>query len=800
MRRLFLVAGFLILSNAVIAQRSAPRLQLPDSIVQVDPEWIDLDNDGLLDIFLLMKSKSGGNYVAIIKGDSVDLLYEMDDRDKVFPIISSQAYLITDYDRDNAMDVIVSGEKNNAPVTAIYLNKGGFEFEEKITTLPSFMLARFVDLDNDARPELIVSGVGNYSKILKQTSEFSWAVIDSLKINCTSMEVLDKDGDGDTDIFVSGMVEANSLMSGFLINEGNFYFTKEHTTPLAGNTSSGDFNGDGFFDIILMGKDLAGQGHTKKYLSGAKGYTIENMSTVLKNGNPFVADFNYDGIVDIGFHGTTISGDTVNIIQYNNGDIELLPRRQVLAQRFGDFDHTGNLNLLTVFSGDFLTVALPENLLKLKNEGPKSPTRAVALPVFNRVFMYWEKPADDHTATPSLTFDLHLTGTSNFQAGEFDLLNEKRLAVTHGNNGTNNFKLIKDISPDNLQFAIQAIDNSFHSGRPCIGGNSGSQACGGKITAEKISACSKERLVLESPPGSLWFSFANGFLGIGEDYSFSSDIGDTLFYYNPIEEGCSSLKAWSIQINDDTLKTEKNEKYACSGTSLEFGVEPGWQNITWMSQIKGPLGSSEKIIFPVSEPDSISVTLSNTKGCKIIRKTAIKISKPDLKLAADQYKIMKGGQVPLEASGADRYSWSPPTGLNDPNIRNPISSPSSSLQYIVTGYDSLNCASQATVTISVEQTGFVPNLFSPNDDGQNDQLRIYGVSSAQRFTFSIYDREGALVYKTSDVAEALQQGWDGTKNGTAQPPGVYFWKVKGEIPSGQLLLNGKDSGSIVLIR
>ena len=87
-----------------------------------------------------------------------------------------------------------------------------------------------------------------------------------------------------------------------------------------------------------------------------------------------------------------------------------------------------------------------------------------------------------------------------------------------------------------------------------------------------------------------------------------------------------------------------------------------------------------------------------------------------------------------------------------------------------------------------------------NNDGQNDQLKIYGLVSAQRFTFSIYDRDGALVYRTSDVLEAVQAGWDGTKNGSEQPPGVYFWKVKGEVPSGQLLLNGKDSGSIVLIR
>jgi hypothetical protein len=41
-------------------------------------------------------------------------------------------------------------------------------------------------------------------------------------------------------------------------------------------------------------------------------------------------------------------------------------------------------------------------------------------------------------------------------------------------------------------------------------------------------------------------------------------------------------------------------------------------------------------------------------------------------------------------------------------------------------------------------------------------------------------------------------GWNQEWNETTA--GVYFWKVKGEIASGQLLLNGKDSGSIVLIR
>ena len=57
------------------------------------------------------------------------------------------------------------------------------------------------------------------------------------------------------------------------------------------------------------------------------------------------------------------------------------------------------------------------------------------------------------------------------------------------------------------------------------------------------------------------------------------------------------------------------------------------------------------------------------------------------------------------------------------------------------------------------------------------------------------------MYKTSNVGEALTQGWDGFTNGVQQPNGVYFWKVEGALSSGRkLLLNGKEEGSLVLLR
>ena len=803
MTRLIIFIGLLIIAEELTAQVAERTVPLPDSILQADPEWVDLDNDGLLDIMMLMKSQSGKNYIGIIKGDTVNALVF---NDKSTSIISYGAYIVADYNRDNAMDVVISGEKNGFPVTAIYINKGKFEFEEVLTALPQFSKARFADLDNDALPELIVSGEDQglfYTRILKQDGEYSWQLAnDSLKMKCTAIEALDADGDGDLDLYLSGKIEPDSLLSGFLINEGNFYLKLKNTLAFTGNASIGDLNGDGFFDIVLMGQDNDGKWQTKQILHTAAAYSVEDLSIEVKNGKPFIADFNSDGVSDLQFHGTNASGDTINTIRYSNNESLLLNKHKLVSQRFGDREHDGDLDFLYLVKKDSLIIILKDNSTPQVNLGPGSPKNAVALPIFNRLFMYWDKPADDHTPEPSLTYDVFLNGIISYQAGEFDLLNEKRLTVTHGNNGTENFRLLRKITVSGIAYSIQAVDNAFHSGRPCIGqgGVQGGNACTATVDTEEVSACSKENVVLKSPPNALWFSFADGYLGKFDQFIFSSEKGDTVFYYNPMATDCGALKAWVIKINNDTIKVEQSEKYACENEQLQFHVEPGWDDIQWTSNLHGNLGSSDNLTYTVTSADSLIVTLTNSTGCKIIRKTAIKISKPELQLSGDHYKIMKGAEVQLQAEGAQRYVWTPSTALNKNDIPNPVASPASSIQYVVTGYDSLGCEDQSTVTVTVEETGFIPNLFSPNDDGKNDQLKIYGLASAQRFSFSIYNREGNLVYKTSDVSEAVQRGWDGTKNGTKQPAGVYFWKVKGEASGGEILLNGKDSGSIVLVR
>lgn len=91
---------------------------------------------------------------------------------------------------------------------------------------------------------------------------------------------------------------------------------------------------------------------------------------------------------------------------------------------------------------------------------------------------------------------------------------------------------------------------------------------------------------------------------------------------------------------------------------------------------------------------------------------------------------------------------------------------------------------------------YVPNSFTPNNDGKNDIFGPVAVASkSAEFTMYIFDRWGDLVYKTSDVL----QGWNGSFNnsGPVCPEGVYsfriFYKTK-EIKSKEII------GTVNLIR
>ena len=79
---------------------------------------------------------------------------------------------------------------------------------------------------------------------------------------------------------------------------------------------------------------------------------------------------------------------------------------------------------------------------------------------------------------------------------------------------------------------------------------------------------------------------------------------------------------------------------------------------------------------------------------------------------------------------------------------------------------------EAYVTVRPNYSFFVPNAFSPNNDGLNDVFRTY-TSGVKEFELFLFDSYGKMVFNSSDVRDS----WDGTYDGKPAPQGIYVYQV-----------------------
>jgi gliding motility-associated-like protein len=87
---------------------------------------------------------------------------------------------------------------------------------------------------------------------------------------------------------------------------------------------------------------------------------------------------------------------------------------------------------------------------------------------------------------------------------------------------------------------------------------------------------------------------------------------------------------------------------------------------------------------------------------------------------------------------------------------------------------------------------FVPNVFSPNGDGKNDVLLVYG-NYISKLEMRIFNQWGEQV----ELVTSKEKGWDGRHKGKAQPVGVYVYSLQAIMNDGKTI---KLKGYITLLR
>jgi gliding motility-associated-like protein len=95
--------------------------------------------------------------------------------------------------------------------------------------------------------------------------------------------------------------------------------------------------------------------------------------------------------------------------------------------------------------------------------------------------------------------------------------------------------------------------------------------------------------------------------------------------------------------------------------------------------------------------------------------------------------------------------------------------------------------------VLLDNTGFyVPNMFTPNGDGYNDQF-VINVANLNNFSISIFNRWGQQLFQSRSTFV----NWDGNFNGKPVPAGVYYYLINATDFSGTKI---QKSGYITLIR
>lgn len=271
----------------------------------------------------------------------------------------------------------------------------------------------------------------------------------------------------------------------------------------------------------------------------------------------------------------------------------------------------------------------------------------------------------------------------------------------------------------------------------------------------------------------------------------SSDAGDyTVTAYSQYCQSQPFTTSVSV-IPKPTAKATGNTTI-CSGDHTQLGASGG-ASYSWSP---GKTLSDSTVANPVASPTDTTtykVTVTDASGCSDTASVTVNVLKNPVASAGSNKVIFEGQSVRLTATAeySNVFSWTPATGLSDPNILNPIASPTDDITYTLHATSTQNCGTaSSSVFVKVYKKITIPTSFSPNNDGINDYWNIDALVTYPQCILTVFNRYGQQVFRSVGYGKP----WNGKYNGQPLPDGTYYYilDLKNNTP--------KMSGWVVIVR
>ncbi|MCR9286301.1 MAG: gliding motility-associated C-terminal domain-containing protein [Bacteroidetes bacterium] len=333
-------------------------------------------------------------------------------------------------------------------------------------------------------------------------------------------------------------------------------------------------------------------------------------------------------------------------------------------------------------------------------------------------------------------------------------------------------------------------------------GNLGSDKCRVISDVKIINVLQKETMISDTICDGLTLMIGNS------TYSETGIYVDTLL--NIL--GCDSILTTDLTVltdanfaGDFVVTTPSCSDLADGSISIEnvSGGIPPFQYI-----FEGMNVGTTSFFSDLLGGETYSVIIQDNVGC-IIETPIFMEEGPDLLLELGENQVIELGET-VELSPIYNFT---PSGFNWQSIT-PIDCldfedcqdfsflPSISQQVTLDLFAGTGCSISDSIFIEVVEVRkvWLPNVFSPNNDGINDIFTVFGETSNVQMVeeFKIFNRWGSLIFESENFfPNDMQNGWNGTFNGERMPVGVYVYTATVRFADEKVL---RYSGDVLLLK
>ncbi len=311
---------------------------------------------------------------------------------------------------------------------------------------------------------------------------------------------------------------------------------------------------------------------------------------------------------------------------------------------------------------------------------------------------------------------------------------------------------------------------------------------------------------------------ANASGGSGGGYSYEWSNGETSStimglpaanYSVTVIDGNGCMEEIAATVNETDLQaTTTSGDVTCNGSSDGF-IEVVNPMSDWTFSLNGGTIQADPL-FDNLPAGNYVLELIDGAGCSIVMNPVVNEPSVLAVVVGDDITITIGDDVQLQAqvniSAPYTITWSPTNNLSCPdgepnlNCLNPLVTGLLDVtDYTVTiaAIGNSDCNASATIRITpftdCDKVYDLPNAFTPDADGINDNFAVIAEGLREVISFEIYNRWGKKVYEGT----GLDASWDGTISGKPAPSDVYLYMIRVECPDREERVL---SGDVSLIR